>query len=90
LFFLHHLTVHRIVGKILTPKGIFLVHKGDAARLMAVGTVKQEHILGTAIIAYKDSRVISVSHHPSKIVRVLSPFYSLLATALWLRRMILR
>lgn len=83
-----HLTVHRIVGKFFTQKGTLFVHKGDAAKLMAVGIVKQEHILGTAIIVRKGSEVIPVSSHLSKTIRVLSPFYSLLAAVLWLRRTI--
>ena len=82
------LMTHRIVGSLWTPRGKLFIHRGDNASAMAFGLVKQEQILGRPIIANNDSKVISVSSLPRpRTIKLLSPYYSLLALALLLRRM---
>lgn len=82
------LMMHRIVGSLWTPQGRLFIHKGDAASAMAFGLVKQEQILGRPIIVKKDSEVMSVSSFSKpRVIRLLSPLYSLLVMVLWLRRM---
>lgn len=84
------LMVHRIVGRFWTPQGRLYIHRGDAAGIMAFGIVKQEHILGSAIIAQKDGKIISISSlYKPREIRYLSLFYSLMPMVLWLKRMIL-
>jgi hypothetical protein len=58
---------------------------------MAFGMIKQEQVLGRAIIAKKDGKIILVSSLPRpRAIRLQSPFYSLLAlercVVSWLKR----
>jgi signal peptidase I len=85
------LMIHRIVGSLWTPQGKFFIHKGDNASAMAFGMIKQEQVLGRAIIAKKDGKIILVSSLPRpRAIRLQSPFYSLLAlercVVSWLKR----
>ena len=80
------LMVHRIVGKLWTPKGKYLIHKGDHAGARA-GLVKQDLILGKPVALKKDNKVITVSSLPKpRTIMLFSPFYSAQAMTLLLRR----
>ena len=81
------LMVHRIMGKLWTPKGKYVIHKGDHAGAKA-GLVKQDQILGKPIVLKNDDKVIPVSSLPKpRTIILCSPFYSVLAMTLILRRM---
>lgn len=85
------LMMHRIVGSLWTPQGKLFMHRGDETSAMAFGLVKQEQILGRIIIGTKDSKVILASSLPKPwTIRLLSPFYSLLAldrcVVIWIQK----
>ena len=80
------LMTHRIVGKLWTPKGKYVIHKGDHAGAR-VGLVKQNKILGKPVVLKKDDKVIPVSSLPKpRTIMLFSLFYSALAMTLLLRR----
>ena len=58
------LTLHRIVGRLWTPHGKLLVHRGDKASSMAFGLIRQERILGRLIIVKRDRKVVLASAAP--------------------------
>ncbi len=89
------LMIHRIVSSLPTPKGKLFVHKGDKARVMAFGLVRQEQVLGKAVRVKRGSKEIPVSSLPQPgVIRLLSPLYSLLAleryVAIWLKKCLFR
>lgn len=71
------LMVHRIAGRLWTPRGVFIIHRGDRAGLMNFGLVREDQILGKPVIVQKEGQSMKISSlSESGSYSILSLFYS--------------